>query len=121
MFPREYFGNLAVKPSRLVRLRQSRGTDYWVGGDRHLRAGGAARILGKPLSCNGIASALARRRLTTMPSERLARAGIEPYSVLDWDEDDNIGAVEMDSKGNRLDRRQERRPWGFSGTSQRAV
>ena len=58
-------------------------------------------ILGKPLYVQKHRVRTGAQRITITVSERPARGGIDPYNLLDWEEGDNIEAIEVTRSGQR--------------------
>jgi hypothetical protein len=56
---------------------------------------GPGEILGKPLYVEKHRIRSGRQAITVTVSERPARGGIDPYNLLDWEEGDNIEAIEV--------------------------
>ncbi|MGH7463194.1 MAG: hypothetical protein ACREMA_19480, partial [Longimicrobiales bacterium] len=53
------------------------------------------QILGKPLYLQRHRIRSGTQTITVIVPERPARGGIDPYSLLDWEEGDNIEAIEV--------------------------
>ena len=58
---------------------------------------GPGQILGKPIYLQKHRIRSGTQTITLMLPERPARAGIDPYNLLDWEEGDNIEGVEIES------------------------
>jgi hypothetical protein len=52
-------------------------------------------ILGKPLYVEKHRIRSGRQTITVTVSAKPARGGIDPYNLLDWEEGDNIEAIEV--------------------------
>jgi hypothetical protein len=61
----------------------------------------AGEVLGKPLYVEKHRIASGRQMVTVTVSERPARAGIDPYNLLDWEEGDNIEPVNIPAEENQ--------------------
>jgi hypothetical protein len=59
-------------------------------------AAGAGEVLGKPLYVQKHRISSGRQTITVTVPQAPARAGIDPYNLLDWEEGDNIEPVEID-------------------------
>jgi hypothetical protein len=55
-------------------------------------------VLGKPLYVQKHRVRSGRQTITVTVSQKPARAGIDPYNLLDWDEGDNIERIEVESR-----------------------
>ena len=60
-------------------------------------AAGPGEVLGKPLHVRKHRISSGRQTITVTVSEQPARAGIDPYNLLDWEEGDNIEPVGIES------------------------
>ena len=60
-------------------------------------AAGPGEMLGKPLYVEKHRIASGRQTITVTVLQEPARAGIDPYNLLDWEEGDNIERVEIES------------------------
>jgi hypothetical protein len=58
-------------------------------------AAGPGEVLGKPLYMQKHRISSGRQTITVTISERPARAGIDPYNLLDWEEGDNIEPIDI--------------------------
>jgi ABC-2 type transport system permease protein len=58
-------------------------------------AAGPGEILGKPVYLQKHPIRSGRQTITLLLSQRPARGGIDPYNLLDWEEGDNIEAIEV--------------------------
>ena len=58
-------------------------------------------ILGKPLYLEKHRVRSGAQTITVVVPDRPARGGIDPYSLLDWDEVDNIEPIEIGGKMKR--------------------
>lgn len=57
--------------------------------------------LGKPLYVQKHRIRSGGQTITVMLSQRPARGGIDPYNLLDWEEGNNIEAIEVSRAGAR--------------------
>jgi hypothetical protein len=60
-------------------------------------AAGPGEALGKPLSVEKHRVRSGRQTITVTVREQPARAGIDPYNLLDWEEGDNIEPVNIET------------------------
>jgi ABC-2 type transport system permease protein len=58
-------------------------------------AAGPGEVLGKPLYVQKHRISSGRQEITVTIPERPARGGIDPYNLLDWEEGDNIEAIDI--------------------------
>ena len=59
------------------------------------------QILGKPLYLQKQRIRSGRQTITVTVAEKPARGGIDPYSLLDWEEGDNIEEIEIQAPAQR--------------------
>jgi ABC-2 type transport system permease protein len=52
-------------------------------------------VLGMPLYARKHRIRSGRQTITVIVSQKPARGGIDPYNLLDWEEGDNIEAIEV--------------------------
>jgi len=57
------------------------------------------QILGKPLHLQKHRIRTGRQTVTVIVPQKPARAGIDPYNLLDWDEGDNIEGIVVEGSG----------------------
>jgi ABC-2 type transport system permease protein len=70
--------------------------DEWI--EIGVFAAGSGRRLGAPLHLRKHRIRSGRQTIVVMVEDRPARAGIDPYNLLDWDEGDNIEPVTIQEK-----------------------
>ena len=63
-------------------------------------AAGPGEVLGKPLYVQKHRIGSGRHTIMVTIPQRPARAGIDPYNLLDWEEGDNIERVEIEREGH---------------------
>ena len=71
-------------------------------------AAGPGEVLGKPLYVEKHPVRSGAQKITVLVPDEPARAGIDPYNLLDWEEGDNIEGIEVDGSGDQADRRSTR-------------